>query len=266
MSMLLAPDEPSPLEVHGGGGPSPFFIICDHAGRLMPRLLANLGLPEDQLDRHIAWDIGAAGVAQRLGTALGAHTVLQRYSRLVIDCNRPLLAADSIVSVSERTRIPGNQHLDRGEATRRAQAIFQPYHQEIGRALDQRQAAGRATILVAMHSFTPVFMDDRRPWHVGVLYNRDARIARPLLDALRAEGDLVVGDNQPYAASELTDFSIVTHGERRRLPHVELEVRQDLIADARGQAAWAARLARLLPSILPALSEQDVSPTSPGTP
>ncbi|HEX2661037.1 MAG TPA: N-formylglutamate amidohydrolase, partial [Polyangia bacterium] len=140
MSMLLAPDEGSPLEVHGRDGPSPFFIICDHAGRLIPRLLGNLGLPEDQLERHIAWDIGAAGLAQRLGTALGAHTVLQRYSRLVIDCNRPLQAADSIVSVSERTRIPGNQHVDRGEATERAEAIFRPYHDEIARALDQRQA------------------------------------------------------------------------------------------------------------------------------
>jgi len=266
ISMLLAPDEGSSLEVQGRDGPSPFFIICDHAGRLMPRVLGNLGLSQDELERHIAWDIGAGGVAQRLGSALGAHTFLQRYSRLVIDCNRPLHAADSIVSVSERTRIPGNQHVERGEAIARAQAIFHPYHDEIRRALDQRQARGQTTILVAMHSFTPLFLDDRRPWHVGVLYNRDARVARPLLAALRAEGDLVVGDNQPYAACEVTDFSIVTHGERRGLLHVELELRQDLIADARGQAAWAARLARLLPSLLPALSEESASPPSRGTP
>jgi predicted N-formylglutamate amidohydrolase len=151
------------------------------------------------------------------------------------------------VRTSERTRIPGNHDLGPGAAEQRARAIFHPYHDEITRALDEREAAGLPTVLVAMHSFTPVFMDVPRPWHAGVLYNRDARVARSLLQALRDEGDLVVGDNQPYAAGELTDYSIVHHGERRRLLHVEIEIRQDLIADGRGQDAWAERLARLLP-------------------
>jgi len=251
---LLSPDEIGPLEVQGRDGPSPFFIVCDHAGRLIPRGLGNLGLADDQLDRHIAWDIGAAGVARRLGAALGAHTVLQRYSRLVIDCNRPLDAPDSIAAISERTVIPGNQGVGAAAAEQRAAAIFHPYHDEIRRALDARHASGQPTVLVAVHSFTPVFMDVPRPWHAGVLYAQDGRLATPLLAALRAEGDLVVGDNQPYAASAQTDYSIIVHGERRGLPHVELEIRQDLIADQQGQEAWARRLAGLLPVALDALS------------
>ena len=200
--VLLAHDEVAPLDVQRRDGRSPCFIVCDHAGRLVPRSLNALGLSEDQLARHIAWDVGAAGVAQRLGAALGACTVLQRYSRLVIDCNRPRDARDSIVAVSESTRVPGNQDVSPGAAEERARAIFHPYHDEIRRALDQREAMGLPTVLVAMHSFTPTFMGVARPWHVGVLYNRDARVAGPLLEALRAEGDLVVGENEPYAAGD----------------------------------------------------------------
>ncbi len=262
--MLLSPDEVAPLEVQGPDGPSPFFIICDHAGRLIPRLLGSLGLPARELERHIAWDIGAGGVARRLGAALGAHTVWQRYSRLVIDCNRPLDAPDSIARRSEQTVIPGNQDVSPAEAERRARAIFHPYHDEIRTALDRRRDAGRATVLVALHSFTPVFLEVPRPWHVGVLYNRDPRLARPLLQALRGEGDLVVGDNQPYAVGDLTDYSVVQHGERRGIPHVELEIRQDLIADEPGQEAWARRLARLLPLVVSGtLTPPDPPPAPP---
>jgi predicted N-formylglutamate amidohydrolase len=251
--VLLSADEAGPVEVEGRDGPSAFFIVCDHGGNAIPGALGSLGLSPGQLTRHIAWDIGAAGVARRLGAALGATTVWQRYSRLVIDCNRPPGAPDSIVLASERIPIPGNEGLGSEAAESRAREIFHPYHDEIRGALDRRQAEGRPTILVAMHSFTPSFLNVARPWHVGVLHNRDARLASPLLGALRDEGDLVVGDNEPYAAGELTDYSIVQHGERRGLPHVELEIRQDLIADERGQAAWAARFARLLPLAVQAM-------------
>ena len=251
--MLLAQDEVAPLEVQEGDGPSPFFIICDHAGRLIPRSLDGLGLPESELARHIGWDIGAGGVARWLGAALGADTVWQRYSRLVIDCNRPLDAPDSIARRSENTVIPGNQDVGPDAAEERARAIFHPYHEEIRRSLDRRQAEGRLTVLIAMHSFTPAFLGVARPWHVGVLYNRDSRVAQPLLQALRDEGDLVVGDNQPYAVGDLTDYSVVTHGERRGLPHVEIEIRQDLIADESGQQAWADRFARVLPLVIQGL-------------
>jgi predicted N-formylglutamate amidohydrolase len=264
--VLLADDEVAPLEVQGPGGPSPFFITCDHAGRLIPRALGTLGLPARELERHIAWDIGAAGVARRLGAALGAYTVCQRYSRLVIDCNRPLDAPDSIARRSEQTVIPGNQEVARADAQTRAREIFHPYHDEIRTALDRRRDEGRLTVLIAMHSFTPVFLDVPRPWHVGVLYNRDSRVARPLLQLLRDEGDLVVGDNQPYAVGDLTDYSVVNHGERRGLPHVELEIRQDLIADERGQEAWAQRLARLLPLVIPSTPSTLTAPQSKPAP
>jgi len=244
---LLGEDEPPAQEVAGRDGQSPFLFICDHAGRRLPRALGNLGLSDAELTMHIAWDIGARQVALRLGAALGAFVVCQRYSRLVIDCNRPLGAVDSIATISERILIPGNQGLAPRDAQARAREIFDPYHQQIRAELDRRSAAGRPSILVAVHSFTPVFLDVPRPWHAGVLFNRDARLAEPLLALLRAEGDLVVGCNQPYAANDLSDFSVVHHGEGRRIPHVELEIRQDLIADEAGQAAWAARLARLLP-------------------
>jgi predicted N-formylglutamate amidohydrolase len=256
--VVLSQDEVGPFDVQGRDGRSPFLIVCDHAGRLIPRSLGCLGLSADQLATHIAWDIGAAGVARRLGAILDAHTIMQRYSRLVIDCNRPLDAADSIATRSERTTIPGNQDVGSDDAVARARAIFHPYHDEIGSALDQRQSTGRPTVIVAMHSFTPVFLDVARPWQVGVLYNRDARVARPLLRALRAEGDVVVGDNEPYAVSDLTDYSVVHHGERRGLAHVELEIRQDLIATAQGQDAWAERFARLLPAVLEAIA---ITPT-----
>ena len=251
MSMLDG--DVSPFDVQGRDGRSPFFIVCDHAGKLLPRALGSLGLTEVELASHVAWDIGALDVARRLAIALDACVVWQRYSRLAIDCNRPLDAADSIATRSERILIPGNQGVEPSAAEARAREIFHPYHDEIRGALNRREEQGRPTVLVAMHSFTPVFLDVARPWHVGVLYNRDARLAKSLLGLLRREGDLVVGDNEPYAVSDRSDFSLIQHGERRNIPCVELELRQDLIADGAGQRAWAERLARVLVAALQSL-------------
>jgi predicted N-formylglutamate amidohydrolase len=244
---LLAADEPPPFEIARPEGASPFLIICDHAGRRLPRALGDLGLPAAERARHIAWDIGAGEVARRLGALLDAVVVTQRYSRLVIDCNRPPGSQDSIARASERTVVPGNSDIDASAADRRAREIFHPYHDAIRAELRRQATRRRPTFLVAIHSFTPVFMDVCRPWHAGVLYLRDGRLAAPLLRRLRDEPDLVVGDNEPYRADESSDYSIVEHAERRGLPYVELEIRQDLIADASGQTAWAERLARLLP-------------------
>jgi predicted N-formylglutamate amidohydrolase len=252
---LLGDDEPPPFEVAGRDARSPFVIICDHAGQRLPRALGSLGLSAAELGRHIAWDIGAGGVARRLATLLDAFVVCQRYSRLVIDCNRPLDAPDSIATRSETTVIPGNQGVGPDEAETRAREIFHPYHDQIRRELGRRRAQGRPAVLVAVHSFTPVFLDAARPWHVGVLFNRDARLAEPLLRLLRDEGDLVVGRNQPYAVTDHSDYSIIHHGEQREIPHVELEIRQDLIADEVGQVAWAERFARLLRAAWPSLPE-----------
>ena len=243
---LLDPSEPPPVQVLRERGGSRFLLAADHAGRAMPRRLGTLGLPETELTRHIAWDIGIAGIAERLSAALDAPAVLQTYSRLVIDCNRDPGVPSSIPELSEATAIPGNHDLtyERREARRRE--IFIPYHARIRALLDGRQAAGRRTVLVALHSFTPVYLGERRPMHAALLYNRDPRLGRLLIELLRAEGNLVVGDNEPYSVSDLTDYTVPVHAERRGLPYAEVEIRQDLIADADGQAAWADRLARLL--------------------
>jgi predicted N-formylglutamate amidohydrolase len=208
--------------------------------------LGSLGLSAAELQSHIAWDIGVAGLARHLAARLDACLIMQTYSRLVIDCNRPLGTPDSIATLSERTPIPGNTDLSRTEAARRAREIFCPYHALIRAALDARRRQERPTLLVALHSFTPVFLGVQRPWHLGVLYNRDVRLAQVLLDVLRHEQGLRVGDNEPYAMSEDTDYTVVVHGERRGIPHVELEIRQDLIAEEPSQRVWALRLARLL--------------------
>ncbi len=245
-ALLLAADEPAPLTVVREDGASPFFLACDHAGNRIPRSLGTLGLEARHLERHIAWDIGAAAVAQGLSARLDAPLVLQNYSRLVIDCNRAPQAADSIAAFSEDTPVPGNRELAPGEAEARVRAVFDPYHDAIARLLDARAAAGRASVLVAVHSFTPVYNGDARPWHLGVLYNRDGRFAAALLDLLAGDGDLCVGDNEPYANDDESDYTIPVHGERRGLVHVEFEIRQDLVATAQGQSEWAARLAELL--------------------
>jgi predicted N-formylglutamate amidohydrolase len=248
---LLGEGDPAPVRVLRPSGASQFFLTADHAGRAIPRRLGSLGLPDSELGRHIAWDIGIAGVTEKLAHALDTTAVLQVYSRLVIDCNRQPEWASAMPAISESTPIPGNQNIPPAEREARRREIFQPYHECITELLDRRSAPGRTTarrtVLIAMHSFTPVFKGEPRTIDVGILYNRDARLANILLALLRAEEGLMVGDNAPYAITEASDYTVPVHGEGRFLPHVEIEIRQDLIADDSGQTAWAARLARLLP-------------------
>jgi predicted N-formylglutamate amidohydrolase len=253
---LLAPDEPSPAEVLPDSAKSPFLITCDHAGKGLPRALGDLGLSESELSRHIAWDVGAAGVARALGRRLGAFAALQTYSRLAIDCNRRPGVPTSIVEISETTIVPGNQGLAPAEAARRERDIFKPYHVAIANELARRAEAKQPTVLIAVHSFTPTFKGVVRPWHVGVLYNRDARLAHALLELLREDAELVVGDNEPYAVGDLTDYGVVEYGERAGNLHVELELRQDLLAEAAAQTAWAERLSQLLPEALARIGAQ----------
>jgi predicted N-formylglutamate amidohydrolase len=239
---LLEPDEPPPCELHNPNGSAPLLIVCDHAGHALPRALGSLGVSAEDLRSHIAWDIGAADVARRLGESLDAPVFLQRYSRLVIDCNRPLAAPDSIPEASGGVEIPGNRGLELEQATARVEAIFRPYHARIAEFLASRPRQR----LISMHSFTPVLYGVARRMHAGVLYERDARLAARVLARLREEPDLVVGDNEPYAASAETDYAIMEYGERRGALYVELEVRQDLLAEAAGREQWAERLARVL--------------------
>lgn len=244
---MLAPDEPAPVSTYNSQGNSSFLLVVDHAGNLIPRALGRLGLTETDCKRHIAWDIGIAGLARLLADQLKANLIEQNYSRLVIDCNRPLDAAASITDISEDTTIPGNAHVSNRDRKARTCEIFEPYHAHIAAELDRRQGASLPTALISLHSFTPVFKGVSRPWHAGVLYNHDPRLARRLLALLNADGDLIVGDNAPYVVSDETDYTIPVHGERRGLAHVLVEIRQDLIEDESGQGEWAVRLARLLP-------------------
>jgi predicted N-formylglutamate amidohydrolase len=242
--MLLAAEDPSPVRVLRETGTSDLFLTADHAGRVIPASLKDLGVSETERQRHIAWDIGIAGVTERLSELLDATAVFQTYSRLVVDCNRDPSWPTAMPEVSEYTPIPGNENLSAQARQARVAEIFTPYHDRIRTLLDAR--ANRRTLLVAMHSFTPSFKGESRAMQVGMLYNKDPRLALILLDLLRQEGDLTVGDNAPYAVTEDSDYGIPTHGEKRGLPHIEIEIRQDLIATPDGQQAWAHRFARLL--------------------
>ncbi|MBW4023321.1 MAG: N-formylglutamate amidohydrolase [Proteobacteria bacterium] len=246
---LLSEDEPAPVAIDHPEGSSDLFLVCDHAGRRMPKRLGQLGVADAEMDRHIAYDIGASAVAVQMADALDATLIRQLYSRLVIDCNRDPSVPSSIPEISEVTAIPGNVGLTEPERAARRTEIFQPYHDAIAAALDRRAASRQPTALIAVHSFTPVYKGEARPWHAGVLYNRDARLSLILKRLLEAEGDFVIGDNQPYFVSDLTDYTIPVHAERRGLPYLELEIRQDLIASPAGQAEWAERLTRLLPQV-----------------
>jgi predicted N-formylglutamate amidohydrolase len=243
---LIAPEEPAPFSEIGRQGRSSFVIVVDHASARIPRRLKDLGLPASELRRHIAWDIGALGVARQTAAALDATLVAQNYSRLVIDCNRDPEVASSIPVLSESTEIPGNIGLSTAEIAARRVEIFEPYHLHLRALLDERAAAGRSTILVAQHTMTNVYHGVRRKMHAAVLYNRDRRFAGRVLEALRRETDLVIGDNEPYLVSDETDYTIPRHGEARGLPHVEIEIRQDLVGDEAGQTAWAQRITRAL--------------------
>src|SRR5216684_6147735 len=183
---LGSTDVPPVLEYNAAGG-SPFLLTCDHYGRLTPQSLGDLGLPASELTRHIAWDIGIAGVAEALSKQLDAHLIAQRYSRLVIDCNRPPGAPSSIPRISEATVIPGNEGLGRDAAEARRRQIFDPYHRRIAEVIRRRLRDSVPTVLVSLHSFTPVYVGIARPWHIGTLYHRDTKLPPLLLKLLREE-------------------------------------------------------------------------------
>lgn len=256
---LLGAADPDPVWVENPDGASPFLLTCDHAGLQIPARLGRLGVAESDLARHIACDIGVEAVGRLLARQLDAVCIGQRYSRLVIDCNREPDSEDSIPERSDGTAIPGNLGLSAEDADARRTAIFAPYHARIVAELDARQARKQPTCLILLHSFTGVWKGDARRWQIGVLYNRDARLARSLLATLQqlpqsGQTQLIVGDNEPYSGTDGTDYALNRYGEARGLPYVELEIRQDLISDAAGQALWAERLALALPAARAALT------------
>lgn len=243
------------VAVENAAGAGPFVLVCDHAVNDLPDGYGGLGLDAAALASHIAWDPGALGVSRAIGRALDAPLVFPRISRLVIDCNRAPDAPDSIVTVSENTSVPGNRDLAREERRARVRAIYTPFHGAIDAVLDDRQARGLPSAIVAVHSFTPVYRGEARPWHVGILSNRDRRLAGHLIAALGADGDLVVGDNEPYSPADRVYHTLERHAEARGLPCVMIEIRNDLIATPQDEAAWAKRLRRHLDSGRTALGD-----------
>ena len=232
-------------------GRSRILLLCDHATNIVPEDVAggDLGLPPQEMARHIAWDIGAAGVTEALSGLLDAAAVLTRFSRLVIDPNRGEDDPTLVMRLYDGTLVPANRAVGPAEIERRLEAFHRPYHRAVAAAIARLAAAGRAPALVAIHSFTPRLKGRApRPWQVGILWHRDGRIALPLIARLRAEG-FCVGDNEPYSG-ELEGDSMSRHGTRNGLPHVLIELRQDLIATPEDQRLWAERLAPMLAQVI----------------
>lgn len=239
-------DWPEPVEILNEMGTAEIVLLCEHASNHIPDEYQRLGLDASDLQRHIAWDIGAADVTRRLSSRLDAPAFLGTYSRLLIDLNRPIGAESSIPTRAEDTDIPGNADLDASEQARRAERIFIPFHDRVSAHLDLRAAQGRQTRIVTIHSFTPVFLSVWRPWHAGVLYDRAKEFGETILAGLRGDGTLNVGSNVPYSISRDADYAVPVHGDDRGLPAVLVEIRQDLLSTPSGVDEWVNRLAEVL--------------------
>ena len=232
-------------------GRGPILLLCDHASNFIPQSFGSLGLDGDRLDSHVAWDSGAAEVTRMIADLLDCPALLTTASRLLIDCNRDPADADSIVEMGEQGPVPGNAGLDEAARAARAAAYYTPYHDGIEVARDAGAAHIKA--LVAIHSFVPVYHGEQRPWHIGLIHNRDHRLAESLAPQLAADTALVVGDNQPYGPDDRVYHTLARHAEAHGLGALMIEIRNDLIASEADQAAWAARLAPMLLSAVKSL-------------
>jgi predicted N-formylglutamate amidohydrolase len=231
------------LEILNPSGTSPVVLLCEHASNFIPAEYAGLGLSSADLERHIAWDIGVAGVTRRLSNLLDAPAFLGRYSRLLIDLNRPLRSPTSIVTRSESTDIPGNASIDATERTRRVERYFEPFHTAVASLLDSRAQAERPSLIVAVHSFTPTFHGEARPWAAGIIYDQGTAFAEATLDRLRLQvAALEVGANVPYSVAPEDYYGLLQYGDYVGNPALLVEIRQDLLAQPEQQDAWARRL------------------------
>jgi predicted N-formylglutamate amidohydrolase len=237
------------VDVVGGAASAGLVIVCDHAGNAFPPGYGTLGLPAEQLKRHIAYDIGAAEVTRALARRLGVPAVLSRYSRLLIDLNRGDDDPTLIMRLSDGAIVPGNRHLDAVEREKRLALYYRPYHRTVAQVLDGCLATGVPPVVLSIHSFTESWKGTPRPWHVGILWDKDQRLARRLLDAFYASHELIVGDNEPYTG-RLRGDCMWQHGTCRGLAHAIVEIRQDLIRDADGQQAWAERLGVIMETLM----------------
>ena len=239
MGALLQEDEESPLIAVNEEGRSPYVLMCEHASRLLPKRLGTLGLSEADLSRHIAWDIGAETVARVLSRLIDAPLLLQRYSRLAYDCNRPPESPEAIPEISELTAIPGNQKLSPGAKLARARDIYRPFHDGVSALLDRRAAAGITSMVVSIHSFTPVYKGKPRSVELGILHDRDTVLSSRLIKSFpKVDARL----NEPYGPKDGVLHSLNVHGFSRGLHHAMIEIRNDLVANERGQDEWAQRL------------------------
>jgi predicted N-formylglutamate amidohydrolase len=251
---LLGRDDPSPFVVENEGAQGPFLLVCDHAGRAVPQSLNALGLSPAAFERHIAWDIGAGAVSRLLAQRLESWLIRQTYSRLVIDCNRAPDHPGLVLAVSDHTPIPGNEDISVAEVRQRIAAIHAPYHDRIALEVERALAAGRRPALLLAHSFTPRMNGLDRPWLYGILHMGDSPLSDAMLALLRREVGEAVGDNQPYSMDG-TDYTAPRHAIANGLDYLEIEVRQDLIADEAGQAQVAEFLAPLLMEALGQITE-----------
>ncbi len=246
---LVAPALNQSYEILPGRSDAGLLLICDHAVNALPEGYGTLGLPRSELERHIAYDIGAHAVTQRVARTLGVPAISARFSRLLIDVNRGLDDPTLIMRLSDGAVVPGNRHIDAEERARRVAAYYEPYHLAIDELIEECTAAGVPPVLLSIHSFTELWKGEPRPWHAAILWDRDYRFSVPLLEGLRADRSLIVGENEPYDG-KLAGDCMWQHGTRRGLAHTILEVRQDLIRDEAGQAQWAERIAAAVAGIL----------------
>jgi predicted N-formylglutamate amidohydrolase len=240
MSAGLLENEEPPALVVNGDGRSPFVLICEHASNRLPRRLGTLGLATADLQRHIAWDLGAEPVARRLSQLTDAPLVLQRYSRLAYDCNRPPDSGDAMPEISETTAIPGNRNLSPADKLARIGEIYRPFHAAVTELLDRRAAGGVRSLVVSIHSFTPVYKGERRTVELGILFDRDQRLPERLMPCFAT---VDARYNEPYGPGDGVLHSLNLHAAPRGLPHAMIEIRNDVLSDERGQAGWAERLA-----------------------
>lgn len=247
---LLGPADPPPFRFIDRSGSAGCLVVADHAGDAVPACLQGLGLEQDVFRQHIAVDLGTRALAVLLAELLGASLVLANYSRLVVDLNRHLDDPTAFIPESDGVIIPGNDNLSAAEKQRRADAIYRPYHSAIDNLIDDLIKRGSVPVIISAHSFTPVLAGRLRPWHIGVLWDKDPRIARPLLARLRQNPELNVGDNEPYSGRHPSDYTVDHHGEGRGVANVSIEVRQDLLGDGAGVERWGALLAEALSEIL----------------
>lgn len=245
---LLSADEPSPFYVINALSAVPILLVCDHASCRFPAALGDMGLDPFARRCHLAVDIGAGPLTEQLARSLGATTVMSQYSRLVVDCNRQLMDPSAFPEFGDGVVVPGNRNLSQPQKDLRAASIYWPYHAAIDEQIKRLRSVGPPPVFVSVHSFTPVLNGVSRPWEVGVLWDKERRLAEVFIDEFRAAG-FHTGDNEPYSGKAPQDFTIDHHAEESGLPHVGIEVRQDLIDDNAGVAGMATAIHQIIESM-----------------